>query len=147
MKFAFKLSLPIQHKGCTAINGVEGNFKDSQVNNIYCCISNWSQNQVQWRYGNQPDDWCRYSKNECCTVKRKQRAKELEDKEKSVLLCKVDGYIVRVIFTRLLYVIFYYEFLGLIILEFFLFILPISVFTSLHNYHSPLDSLTLKTHT
>ena len=37
--------------------------------------------------------------------------------------------------------------LGLVILKIFIFILCIGVFTTLHNYHLPLGSLTLKTHT
>ena len=62
------------------------------------------------------------------------------------MLCKVVGDIVYIMFVRLFYLSFYYVCLGLIILEFFFFILHVSVFTNLHNYYLSLDSLTLKTH-
>ena len=62
------------------------------------------------------------------------------------MLCKVVGCIVCATFMRFFYLIFYYICLGLIILEVFLFVLCISVFTTLQTYCSSLDSITLKTH-
>ena len=62
------------------------------------------------------------------------------------VLCKVVGYIVCIMLTRLYDFIFYYIYLRVQRNWIIILIMYTGVFTTLHNYCSSSDSLTLKTH-